>query len=498
MFDFKPVGYVVGLFILFIGVAMLPPALLDYYSNSIDWRAFLVSSILTCLTGGALALGCESGKASKLSIPQTFLLVVLTWVLLPFFGALPFAFGEIAARPIDAFFEAVSGLTTTGATVLKGLDTSPPGALLWRGLLQWIGGVGVVIFAVAFLPSLRIGGMQLFARADGGDPETVAIYAVRDIGPPILITYALLTLTCALVYGFCGMGAFDAFVHAMTTVATGGFANYDKSFAAFSPAAQYASVLFMAASALPLLRYADVAQGKPSALWEDTQVRGFAAAAAAAVAIVFAARVGIDAASGEQAFRESLFNAISLMTGTGYVNTNYDLVKQVDNDGQVQQMANWPAAAVITLFLIGLLGGCAGSTSCSVKIFRYQILGAVAYREFQQARYPSGIFALRYGGRRITSEVETSVVAFFFLFFSSLGVLTLMLAMTGLDLTTALSGAAATLANIGPGFGPIIGPDGNYRDLPDSAKSLLIIGMLLGRLELLSVLVLFSPGFWRK
>ena len=498
MFDFKPVGYVVGLFIFFIGLAMLAPALLDYLSNSIDWRAFLVSSVLTCLTGGALALGCDSGKAAKLSIPQTFLLIVLTWVLLPFFGALPFVFGEIAARPIDALFESVSGLTTTGATVLKGLDTSPPGALIWRGLLQWIGGVGVVIFAVAFLPSLRIGGMQLFARADGGDPETVAIYAVRDIGPPILATYLLLTLSCALAYGFCGMGAFDAVTHAMTTVATGGFANSDKSFAAFSPSAQYAAVFFMLASALPLLRYVEIAQGRPSALWEDPQVRGFAAIAAASVAIVFAARVGIDAASGEQAFRESLFNAVSLLTGTGYVNANYDLAKVIEDGGQQKVLENWPAAAVVTLFLVGLVGGCAGSTSCSVKVFRYQILGAVAYREFQKARYPNGIFALRYSGRGITQEVETSVVAFFFLFFSTLGVLTLMLAMTGLDLTTAVSGAAASLANIGPGFGQVIGPDGTYRDLPDAAKSLLIIGMLLGRLELLSVFILLSPGFWRR
>ncbi len=487
MFDFKPVGYVVGLFLLCVGAAMLAPALLDYWSGSYDWRAFLVSAVLTCLTGGALVLGCDAGKAARLSIPQTFLLVVATWVLLPIFGALPFLFGDINATPIDALFEAVSGLTTTGATVFTGLELAPPGVLIWRGLLQWIGGVGVVIFAVAFLPSLRIGGMQLFARADGGDPEAVAIYAVRDIGPPVLLMYSILTAACAVAYGLCGMQAFDALTHALTTVATGGFGNYDRSFAeVFPPAVEYAAIFFMIASALPLLRYVEVAQGRTGAFAHDPQVRGFLIAVVAAAAVVFVGR--FDASDGgeisvEAAFRQALFNTVSLMTGTGYSSADYN---------------DWGPIAIATLFAVGLIGGCAGSSSCSVKIFRYQILGAIAIREFRRARYPNGAFTVRYAGQRVSHDVETSVVAFFFLFLASLVVITVLLCATGLDLETAFSGAASALANIGPGFGETIGPTGSFRELPDTSKAILIIAMLLGRLELISVLVLLSPAFWRR
>ena len=483
MFDFKPVGYVVGLFILGLGAAMIATALVDYWMGSTEWRAFVASAVLTCLTGGALALGCDSGKAAKLSIPQTFLLLVLIWVMLPLFGALPFMFGTFDARTVDALFEAVSGLTTTGATVFSDFQLTPPGALIWRALLQWIGGVGVAIFAVAFLPSLRIGGMQLFARSDGGDPETVAIYAMRDIGPPVVAVYAALTVLCAFVYGLCGMDPFNAITHSMTTIATGGFSNYDQSFIALKASEQYAACFFMFAAALPLMRYVELAQGQPRSIWQDPQVRGFIVAVVIAVAVVFAGRLAYDSSSTEQAFRESLFNTISLMTGTGYGNAEYD---------------SWGAGPLVTLFLVGLIGGCAGSTCCSIKIFRFQILGAVAYREFQQARYPNGMFALRYAGRKITTEVETSVVAFFFLFVLSLGVITLMLAFCGLDLLSAASGAMLTLANIGAGFGDIFGPNGGLAVLPDSAKWILIFSMLLGRLELLSLLVLLSPGFWRR
>lgn len=484
MMDFRPVGYVIGLFLLGLGALMLAPAVLDAVSDTGKggWRSFVVSFILTVLVGGALTLGCMSGRQERLQVDQALLLVVVTWVAVPMFGALPFMLGQNGLNSVDAMFEAVSGLTTTGSTVMERLETMPPGLLLWRALLQWIGGVGIIVFGIAFLPSLRIGGMQLF-RSEGFDAEGSSLGKARDIAASIFVLYLGLTLLCALVYGACGMVAFDALTHAMTTLATGGFANYDASFGEFSPAAQYASVVFMVLASLPFLRYIDLIRDDGRKLLNDPQIRAFLLVTLVAWLGLLAARAAVVEQPFELAFRETLFNSVSIISGTGYSTANY---------------AMWGSFAVTVFFLIGLVGGCAGSTCCSVKVFRYQILGAVAFAEVRRLRRPNGVFTASFGGKRVGADVITSVVVFFFFFVVCLALLTVALAATGLDSVTAISGAATALANVGPGLGPTIGPIGNFKSLDDSAKLLLILGMLLGRLELLSVLALMSPGFWRR
>ena len=484
MMDFRPVGYVIGLFLLGLGALMLAPALLDAVSSTGKggWRAFVVSFTLTVLVGGALTLGCYNGRQERLQVDQAMLMVAASWMIVPLFGALPFMLGKGALPPVDAIFEAVSGLTTTGSTVMQRLGVQPPGLLLWRALLQWIGGIGIIVFGIAFLPSLRLGGLQLF-RTEGFDADGSSLGKARDIAASIFLLYIGLTAACALVYGACGMEALDAVSHAMTTLATGGFANYDSSFGGFSPSAQYACVLFMILASLPFLRFIDLIRDDARRMLQDPQIQAFLAVALVVWLMLLASRAAVSDAPFETAMRETLFNSVSILTGTGYSTANYN---------------DWGPFAVTTFFIIGLIGGCAGSTCCSVKVFRYQILGAVALAEIRRLRRPNGVFTARFGGKRVGSDVVTSVLVFFFVFIISLALLSLGLTATGLDAVTAISGAATALANVGPGLGETIGPIGNFESLDDSAKMLLILGMLLGRLELLGVLALLSPDFWRR
>lgn len=486
MIDLRPVGYVIGLMTLALGALMLPPALLDLIADRPDWRAFAVSFVLTTVIGGALTLGCMRGKSAGLSIEQAFLLTVLAWTALPIAGAAPFLLGETNATALDALFEAVSGLTTTGSTVFTDLHELPPGVLLWRALLQWLGGIGIVVFAMVFLPTLQVGGMQVF-KSEAFDTFGKILPRATEIATSILSIYLLLTLLCAIVYGGFGMSAFDALCHAMTTIATGGFANYDESFAAFSPQAQYAAVIFMVLASLPFVRYVQLVNGSAQPLWRDPQIRAFILIALVGAGLLASVRVGLEdpsvSVSDESKIRAALFNAVSVLTGTGYSSADYNA---------------WGPLALVTVVLLGLIGGCAGSTSCSAKVFRYQILGAMLMAELQRIRRPHGVFTPRYDGRPIRADVASSVITFFFAFLLSLAALTIALTWTGLDGITAFSGAATALANVGPGLGDQIGPAGNFGDLPDSAKALLIVGMLLGRLEIISVLVLITPSFWRR
>ncbi len=483
MIDLRPVGYVIGLMVLSLGGFMMLPALVDAVAFNPDWRAFLVSAVLTLLVGGALTLGCSTGpRRGGLTLEQAFLLTVFAWVALPVFGALPFMLGDPGVSAVDAIFEAVSGVTTTGATVITGLDAAPPGILLWRALLQWIGGIGIVVFAMVFLPALQVGGMQLF-RSEAFETSGKILPRATEIAVSIFSIYLGLTGACALAYGLAGQSAFDAVCHAMTTIATGGFANYDSSFAALSAASQYAAVVFILLSSLPFVRYVQLAKGDAQPFFYDPQIRTFLAITGVLVAVLTLVRLGMPGTTAEQGFREALFNGVSLISGTGYASAAYD---------------GWGAFAVSMLFIAGLIGGCAGSTCCSVKVFRYQVLAAIVGAELRRVRRPNGVFTPRYDGRPLKPDVVSSVLAFFFLFAVSLAALTATLTWIGLDAETALSGAASALGNIGPGMGPIIGPTGTYQTLPDSAKLVLVVGMLLGRLELLSVLVLFTPSFWRR
>ena len=481
MLDFRPVGYVIGLLVLALGVTMVAPALVDAAHGSDHWRAFAVSGGVTVFLGGAMAGACVDRKREGLSIQQAFFLTTAAWLALPIFGALPFVLGAAQARYVDAFFEAMSGMTTTGSTAFTGLEHLPEGLNLWRAMLQWFGGVGIVVFAMAFLPTLRVGGMQLF-KSEAFDTFGKILPRAAEIARQISWIYLGLTFACILAYSASGMSTFEAVMHAMTTVSTDGFATTDETFAVYGAAAEYVAVVFMILAALPFVCFVQIISGTAKPLLLDPQIRGFMATLGGAVLLLTAYRTVRDDGFSEEMFRDNLFNLTSVLTGTGYASADYGA---------------WGPFSTSLFFVIGLIGGCAGSTSCSIKIFRYQVLLAAVVSQIRRLHSPNGVFTPRFGGRPIEPDVISSVMAFVFFFFITFGISAVTLAMIGLQPITAISGAATAIANVGPGLGPEIGPTGNFAGLPDSAKWVLAFTMLVGRLELLTVFVLFTPAFWR-
>ena len=481
MFDLRPVGYVIGLLVAALGLTMLAPLAVDLAEGRGHWPAFAESSVITILIGGLVAIACQNGLKDRLSIQQTFLLTTGVWLALPVFGALPFMIGATELSFVNAMFEAMSGLTTTGATVLTGLDEMPQGILLWRGILQWLGGIGIIVVAMVFLPELRVGGMQIF-RAEAFDTFGKILPRATQIASQISAIYVSVTIGCIVTYLVLGMNPFDAVVHAFTTVSTGGMANYDASFGTFSGPIEYAASLFMILAALPFVRYVQMLNGNYNAPFMDVQVRGFLYTIAVLVGVTSVLLTQIFPHHWEQAFREALFNITSIISGTGYSSVDY---------------MSWGPFLITIFFFIGLIGGCAGSTACSIKIFRYQILFASIASQIKKIRAPHGVFTPKYSGRPISEDVLNSVMSFFVFFILTLGFVAVALSFTGLDFVTSVSGAAATVGNIGPGLGDIIGPSGNYASLNDAAKVILTFAMLIGRLELLVVYALLIPAFWR-
>lgn len=481
MFDIRPVGYVIGLLVAFLGATMLLPFLVDVAEGRGQWPVFIESAMITILAGGLIALACSNGVKQGLSIQQTFLLTTGVWLTLPIFGALPFMLGATEARFVDAFFEAMSGMTTTGSTVFSGLDDLPKGLLLWRGLLQWLGGIGIIVVAMVFLPELRVGGMQIF-KAEAFDTFGKILPRATQIASQISVIYVSLTLICALLYIAFGMNAFDASVHALTTISTGGFSTYDASFGAFAGPLEYVASVFMILAAMPFVRYVQLVNGATLPLFKDSQIRVFLTTILVLVIFTSFVLVAIFPHHPERAVREALFNITSIISGTGFASVDY---------------MQWGPLLVSMFFFIGLIGGCAGSTACSVKIFRYQLLFASIRVQLMRIHAPNGVFTPRFEGRPVSDDVLSSVMSFFMFFVVTLGVLAVLLSATGLDFVTALSGTATAVANIGPGLGDTIGPAGNFATLNDTAKWLLAAGMLIGRLELMAVYAILTVNFWR-
>ena len=394
---------------------------------------------------------------------------------------MPFQFSELELDATDAFFESMSGVTTTGATVIVGLDFAPPGILLWRAILQWLGGIGIIVMAVAILPMLQVGGMQMF-RVEAFDTDKVLPRAAQIAGG-IAIIYVLLTAMAAMLLWAIGMSGFDAVAHAMTSIATGGFSTYDASVGHFNNAAvDWAMSAIMVLGSIPFVLYLRVIRGDLRPVFADTQVRWFLAILATAILLTAFWLYRSAQMEPLQSLRYSTFNVISVMTGSGFATDDY---------------GNWGSFVVAVMFVLMFIGGCAGSTTCGIKIFRLQVLYATAHAQIHRLMQPNGVFFPYYNKKPIPDPVATSVMSFFFLFAACFALLAVGLGMTGLDFITAVSGAASAIANVGPGLGDIIGPSGNYATLPDSAKLLLSLGMLLGRLELFTVLILLAPSFWR-
>ncbi len=481
MFDLRPVGYVIGLLVAALGATMVFPLLTDLVDGNGQWPVFLESAAITAVTGGLLALACANSVGERLSVQQLFLLAAGVWAVLPVFGAIPFMLGATQSSFADAYFEAMSGLTTTGSTVLSGLDDLPRGLLFWRSMLQWFGGIGIIIVAMVFLPELRVGGMQIF-RSEAFETGEKVLPRAAEIAARISGIYIGLTFANVIAYLMAGMSGFDAVNHAMTTMSTGGFSTYDASFGTFQGPAEYVAAVFMVLASLPFVRYVQFVTGTAKPLLRDTQVHAFIATMSVLILLLTLYRIFINLDHPESSFREAVFNVTSIMTGTGFASVDYQL---------------WGGFPVVVFFFLGLIGGCAGSTCCSVKIFRYQILLSAIRSQIRRIHSPHAVARPHYDGRPVGEEVLSSVMVFFVAFILTLGIVTVLLSMTGLDFVTSVSGAATAVANIGPGLGDVIGPSGNFSSLSDTAKWILSFTMLAGRLELMVVFVLFTPRFWR-
>jgi len=456
--DLRPVFFVIGLMCSALGLLMFIPMLVDVFDEARAWRAFGISGGITTLFGALLATISYTPNPT-LRARGAFVLTVFAWLTLSVLSAMPFLFEPINLSLTDALFEATSGITTTGATILTGLDNMPRGVLMWRAILQWIGGVGIVVTAMAVLPMLKVGGMQLF-RLESSDMGEKILPRAASLAGGISLIYLGLTIACCIGYMLTGMNWFDAIAHAMTTLATGGYSTSDASMGGFMDnGADIVCVAFMMAGGMPFGIYLLMTtRGDWRAPFRDSQVRAFLTVMTALIAIVTLFLILSDQFEFSRGLRLAMFNTVSIVTGTGYATADYNA---------------WGSFAVAAFFAFMFIGGCAGSTACSIKIFRYQ----VAFEAM---------------------SVVYSVMSYFFIFFLTMVVAAALLSLIGLDPITAWSGAGSAIANVGPGLGDIIGPSGTYQDLPGSAKWVLLVTMIVGRLEIVTALVLFTPAFWRS
>jgi trk system potassium uptake protein TrkH len=479
MVDLRPVLFVVGLLICAVGVAMLVPATMNWLEGEPAPEPFSIAAAFAIAVGGLFVLA-NRGADMDLTLRQAYVLTFLSWLAVPMVGALPLVFSELRLSYTDAFFETMSGVTTTGSTVLVGLDSMPHSILLWRALLQWLGGVGIVVMAIAILPWLRSGGMQLF-HAESSDRSDKPMPRLAAITTALCGAYLAASVACAIAYYWAGMSPFDAMAHAMTTLATGGYSTRDLSFIDYPVNAQWVGVVFMIAGALPFLLYVRAVRGDWTILRDrQTQVLLLLLLSATIVLTLWLHLHGERPL--DDAIRLAAFNVTSVMTTTGYASDDF---------------AVWGSLAVGVFFYLMFIGGCTGSTSGAIKVFRFRVLFIVlrgyVFRRFK----PHTIIDRSYDGKALSPDVVEGVMAFLAVYFLTIAIAALALGGFGLDWLTALSGAVQAIGNVGPGLGPIIGPAGNFASLPDGAKWILAFAMLLGRLELFTVLVLLTPGFWR-
>jgi len=482
LLDLRPILLVIGILLIILAVFMAPPMIADMSVGHPDWQVFLAAGCVTLFAGVSLVLMNRTPDFGELSGRQAFLLTTSVWIALTVFAATPMAFSDLELDTADAVFEAMSGITTTGSTVIVDLDHAPPGILLWRAILQWLGGIGIIVMGVAILPILSVGGMQL-VRAESSDLSEKILPRAAQIASAIGLIYLGLTLLCAALYWWAGMTPFEAAAHAMTTIATGGFSTADASFAAFeSPVIEWIAIVFMVLGALPFVLYIQASNGQIMALLRDAQVQWFLGITAVGVLAIALWLVETDGLPILRAVRHAAFATVSLITGTGYAAQDYGL---------------WGPFPIAALFFLMCVGGCTGSTTGGIKIFRFTVLNAVARGQIARLIRPHGVVVSTFNGRPLPEAAAIAVMGFIFMFALSFSLFAIALSALGLDYLTAMSGALTALANVGPGLGSVIGPSGNFASLPDGAKWLLSAAMLLGRLELFTVLILFAPSFWR-
>ena len=478
----KTVFFAVGVLLLILGAFMLIPFFIQFIYEEVN-GFFLPGAIVTGFIGILLILtNLEENR--KLNLQQAFFLTTLSWVSIAIFGCIPFLLSNLNLSFTDAFFESMSGITTTGSTIITNLDDAPKSILIWRAILQWLGGIGVIVMAITILPLLNIGGMQLF-RMKSSDTAEKILPKTREVTLIISGIYLILTFFCGISYWFAGMNTFDSIAHSMTTIATGGFSTYSNSIGYFqNPKIEIISIIFIILGSIPFIAYLKFVKGNKKIFFKDSQIKGLVYILIISVLLMF---LYLIFSNKEYGFLENLrisaFNVVSILSGTGYVTDDFSL---------------WGKFPLIFFLFLMFVGGCAGSTTCGIKIFRFQILWSFILNQIKKLVYPRGIFSLKYNNKKISDTFIYSIITFIFLYFFIFFILASILSIDGLDFVTAISGSASAISNVGPGLGDVIGPNGNFSNLPSFSKLSLSFGMLLGRLELFAVLVLFFPSFWKN
>ncbi len=481
MSNYKTVFFTLGILLIILGVAMIVPVAFQLIYNEFD-STFIISGIIT-ITFGILFFLSNIDHLKSINTHQAFLLTALSWLSIAIFGSLPFFFSQLNLSITDSFFESMSGITTTGATILSNIEDTPKGILIWRAMLQWLGGIGVILMAITLMPIMNIGGMQLL-RISSYDTSEKILPKSKQISLRLITVYLFLTVICAIFYNVFGMNFFDSVTHSMTTIATGGFSNYDQSIGYFNnPYIETISIIFILLGSIPFILYIKFISDDKKVIFKDEQVKLFLKLSAGSILILFLYLIIVNKNIFEVHIRSVIFNVISILTGTGYVTKEFD------------QWGNFP---LIFFLILMFIGGCAGSTTCGIKVFRVHILYFFIRNQLLKIIYPRAVINLKYNNDKVDDKLIASIISFIYLYILIFFVLASLLTLTGLDFITSISGAASSLSNVGPGLGSEIGPNSNYSGLPDQSKWLLTIGMILGRLEIFAILIIFLPSFWRK
>ena len=481
MFLFYPLFNVLSIALMVMAFAMLIPLLLLFVGTPVQYQMFIESATLTMISALLFKL-LGSRHRGRLIQRQLFLVTAGSWVVTPLYGMIPFLMMEHPLSLADAFFECASGFTTTGATVMSGLDKVPHDILLYRSIIQWFGGIGIIAVAIAALPSLKTGGMKLF-RTESSDWSEKATPRAHHMMSGLLIAYIAVSVLCCLCYWLAGMDLFNAVNHAMTTISTGGYSTSDASFAQFnSNLLHWIAIVFMLVGCLPFMLFVQAWHGRSLRMFKDIQIAGLLGVVIGASAVLATDVAWTEHMTPWDAITLAAFNVTSIVSTTGYISTDYSL---------------WGNATHVTFFFLTFIGGCSGSTAGGVKIFRCQLFFIQLKKQLIKSIHPNSVIATKYGNRMVTEDIMQSCIAYLFLLMTSLILVTFLLSLTGLDLLTSLTGASTAFMNVGPGLGDVIGPAGNFAPLTDTAKWLLAVAMILGRLEFIAIVILFTRTFWR-
>ena len=479
MSNYKTVFFTLGILQIILGIFMLLPIIIQFFYSEID-SSFFGAALVTTIFGILFFLS-NLDHDKKLNLQQAFLLTSLSWLSIAIFGSLPFIFSNIEFSITNAFFESMSGITTTGSTIIPNLENMPKGILFWRAILQWLGGIGIIVMAITLMPIMNVGGMQLFKISNNDSSEKI-LPKSKEIAIRLIYIYFGLTALCAISYKILGMNVFDSMTHSMTTIATGGFSNYNESIGFFNSVyIEISAMIFIILGSLPFIAYIKFLSGNRGIFFSDIQIKTFIKTIAFSTILLIVYLILNNSSNLD--IRSIFFNVISILTGTGYVNAQFD---------------NWGGFPLLLFLGLMFIGGCAGSTTCGVKIFRIQILWSFVGNQLKKIIYPKGIFVLKYDKNPIDNKFVSSIISFIYMYLIIFFIITALLSLTGLDFITSISGAATSISNVGPGLGSVIGPNGNFSSLPDISKWILTLGMILGRLELFAILVLFLPSFWRN